>query len=366
MKNIAEYREIHINNVEKDMVLYREVVDAGGIILVPKGFIIKNPQRFKNMLSQHNVYYISIEIPQENVAIKETVEDETSINYKKIKEFVENFEEKKESLKKEFEKIVKGEEIKEEDLSNKIEETLHVFKEDINAFQLMQKLKDLDDITYTHAHNVTLIAYSIGKWLDLNSQDLKDLSLAALLIDIGKIQIPESLLNKKEPLTNDEWLELQKYVIFSYELIKNYSFISSSIKQAVLLHHERMDGSGYPMGITGEKIPLFARILAIADIYSALTAKRAYRAKKTPFEAIKILETQFIGKLDPNILYLFLNRIGDYYVGQRVKLSNGQTGEILFIPKRNIYRPIIKLDHQEALLDLNSPDNQKIELEEFI
>ncbi|SNS79791.1 HD-GYP domain, c-di-GMP phosphodiesterase class II (or its inactivated variant) [Anaerovirgula multivorans] len=357
--------EVHISDVKENMIVGREITNDRGVVLVPKEFVIRNPERFQSMLAQYNVFDVVIEIPKEE-KVPEIVVVEPSVNSLKVKKFVEKFDKKREGLKNEFEKIIKGEGIQEKDLVNKIEETLEVFKEDMNIFQLTQKIKDLDDITYAHAHNVALISYSIGKWLDLKQQDLNDLSLAALLIDIGKIQIPQTLLNKKEQLTNDEWLELQKHVILSYDLIKNYTFISFEIKQAVLLHHEKIDGSGYPMGIKGDKIPLFARIIAIADIYSALTAKRPYRDKKTPFEAIKIMETQFMGKLDTNILYLFLNRIGDYFVGQKVKLSNGQIGEILFIPKRNIYRPIIKLENVDPLMDLTADANKAIEIEEFI
>lgn len=356
--------EIHINDVKENMIVGREITNDRGIILVPKGFLIKNPERFRNMLSQYDISDVIIELPQEEKVTRVPVE-EPPVDSLKVKKYIAAFDKKRESLKNEFEKIVKGEGIQEKDLVDKIEETLEVFKEDINIFQLMQKIKGLDDITYAHAHNVALISYSIGKWLDLKQKDLNDLSLAALLIDIGKIQIPEALLNKKGQLTNDEWVELQKHAVISYDLIKNYSFISNEIKQAVLLHHEKIDGSGYPMGMTGDKIPLFARIIAIADIYSALTANRAYRDKKTPFEAIKIMETQFMGKLDTNILYLFLNRIGDYFVGQKVKLSNGQIGEIVFIPKRNIYRPIIKLENTDTLLDLNAFANKDLDMEEF-
>ncbi|WP_244272649.1 HD-GYP domain-containing protein [Natronincola peptidivorans] len=359
-------QEISIMDVEVGMIVAREILNNRGVVLIPRGFVINDPEHFVDMLSQHSVFTVLIQKPSESSIDEDIVtEEETSPTALKIVNFVKNFDSKRASLKKEFEKIINGDNLHEDDLVNKIQETLEVFKEDINIFQLMQKIKDLDDITYAHAHNVTLIAYSIGKWLDLKPQDLKDLSLAALLIDIGKIQIPTVLLNKKASLTNDEWLELQKHVVFSYDLIKHYDFIAERVKQAVLLHHEKIDGSGYPMGITGDKIPLFARIISIADIYSALTAKRAYRDKKTPFEAIKIMETQFIGKLDTNILYMFLNRIGDYFVGQMVRLNNGETGEIVFIPKRNIYRPILKLSGSDTLLDLNSPENSGVEMEEF-
>lgn len=354
--------EIHISNLEENMIIIQEVINEQGVVLVPKGFVIRNLKRFKDLLLVHDIYTVFARLPEE----EPIPEEEISTHSLKIREFVENFEEKRESLKLEFEKIIRGDNVQEKDLRKKIRNTLEVFEEDINIFQLIQKVKDLDDITYAHAHNVTLITYSIGKWLDLNQDDLKDLSLAALLIDIGKIKLPESLLHKKEKLTNDEWLQLQSHAILSYELIKDYDFLSKKIKDAVLLHHEKMDGSGYPMGFKGDKIPLFAKIISIADVYSALTSQRSYRSKKTPFEAIKILETQFIGKLDTNILYLFLNRIGDYFVGQKVRLNSGEIAKIMFMPKRNIYRPIVQLEDGSTLLDLGAKENEEIEIEEFV
>ncbi len=353
-------QEIHISNLEKGMIIHREILNDAGVVLVPRGFVIRNLERFKDSLLTHDIHTVMAKPPEEKP------EEEESHHALKVKEFIESFDEKRKDLKNEFEKIIRGDDVQEEDLYYKIEDTLEVFEEDLNVFQLIQKIKDLDDITYAHAHNVTLIAHSIGRWLELEAEDLKNLSLAALLIDIGKIQIPQSLLNKKGELTKEEWQQLQGHAILSYELIKDYDFIDPSIKKAVLLHHEKIDGSGYPMGISGDEIPLFAKIIAIADIYSALTSKRPYRSKRTPFEAIKILETQYIGKVDTNILYLFLNRIGDYFIGQRVRLNTGESGEIVFIPKRNTYRPIIKLDNETALLDLSSPQNENIEINEFV
>ena len=108
---------------------------------------------------------------------------------------------------------------------------------------------------------------------------------------------------------------LKSHVIHSFNFIKDNDLVSEKVKKGVLFHHERFDGSGYPRGIKGDDIPLYSKIIAVADIYNALTSIRAHRPKMTPFQAIKILEEEHRDKLDPKVLYVFLNKIGSAYVG---------------------------------------------------
>ncbi len=372
MNKKSGYSQIFVKDIENGMVIAKDILGSNGEILLAEGFKINEAFKIKRSLNQHNVLFVSIvkeeteQVKKERLQTKEKVQILTSdINSQMLTKSINEFNENKMVLKESFNKFVKGQKIEQQEIEKGISDTLKLSKGNINVFQLMQSVKHLDDITYSHCHNVALVSYSIGQWLDLKENDLQELALSGMLIDIGKIQIDDKLLNKEGKLTNDEFLELKKHSIFSHEIIKGYEFISDRVKKAVLLHHERMDGSGDPLGLKGSKIPLFARIIAIADVYNALISDRPYRDKKTPFEAIRILETEYMDKLDANILYLFLRRVASNYIGQGVILNNGDKGEIIFIPKHNLFRPIIKLKNEEQILDLGHNQYEYLDVVEF-
>lgn len=376
-----DYKQVEIDELKNGMVLKSEVVNKYGNVLLPEGMVLQEVEKVKQLLDLHNIRSVRIKV--EDIIQKSFIEEqlegflkpEEYLNTEELEELqlnleVESFKtdlkEVKEELQENFNKILKGEAIEKSEFEENIKKTLEVFKGSLNVFQLLEKMKNYDDLTYAHSQNVALISYAIGKWLDLSQQQLSDLTLSALLLDIGKMQVPVELLNKKEKLTNDEYLECQKHAIYGHQLIKNYSFVTEEVKQTVLLHHERIDGSGYPMGLKGDKIPLLARVLAIADVYSALTSERPYRQKQTPFKAIKTLELEYSNKLDSKILYIFLQRIGNCFVGQSVELSNGSIGKIIFIPKQNIYRPIVKIKNSDTIIDLSQPANHSLEIIDFM
>ena len=144
-------------------------------------------------------------------------------------------------------------------------------------------MRDVDDLTYVHSMNVALIASVIGKWMGYNQEKIKVLTLAGLMHDIGKLLIPEKILNKPGNLTDNEYEIMKKHVNLGYEQVKN-KFMPMSVKEAILLHHEKCDGTGYPFGLKSDKIPETAKIIAIADVYDAMTSSRIYRAPICPFE----------------------------------------------------------------------------------
>lgn len=362
-------RTVFVEGLEAGMIFNEDVVNIFGNVLIVSGTKITEVDRMKEYLKQHKVISVKIRTTDDFSRIEALNLDIDDNSAVKELQYVANYKEEfsniKENLQKEFESIIKGDGIKKESIDSNIQKTLQVFKGNLNVFQLIEKIKDIDDITFAHSHNVTLISYAIGQWIGLKENDLKALTIAAMLIDIGKMQIPTEILNKKEALTSDERDECKKHVIYSYDLIKNLDTIDNNIKQAVLLHHERMDGSGYPMGFRAERIPLLARIVAIADIYNALTSYRPHRDKKTPFEAIRILETEYINKLDTKILYTFLRRIGNCFIGQKVRLNDGRRAEIVFLPKQYLYRPIVKLIPSGEMLDLIDHKNENLFIEDF-
>lgn len=211
----------------------------------------------------------------------------------------------------------------------------------IHMFDMLHNLPAHDDSIYEHSTNVALISATIGKWLNLSETEINNLLLAGLLHDLGKIAIPPELLNKQGKLTDEEFATIKSHPKGSYELIKELP-LDINIKEACLLHHERCDGTGYPFGVSGTKISSYAKILAIADVYDAMTSPRSYRQALPPFKAIEIFEREGFQKYDPKFIMTFLEHIGSSYLHNDVLLSDGRKGEIVMQNKLALSRPLVK------------------------
>lgn len=146
-----------------------------------------------------------------------------------------------------------------------------------------------------HSKHVATIAYIIGRKLGFKGKDLKDLKVAALLHDIGKISIPREILNKKEKLTDEEFELIKEHPRLSDNILKSFEELSH-LRPYIKYHHEKLDGSGYPSGLKGKDIPIQSRIIAIADIFEALTGERPYRSPMPPQNAVTFMETMSIDK----------------------------------------------------------------------
>lgn len=198
-----------------------------------------------------------------------------------------------------------------------------------------------DDYTFHHSLNVAVLCGVIGRWLNYKDQEFKDLVLAGLLHDIGKTQIPLEILKKPAELTSLEMNTMRFHTTRGYNLIKELE-VPQFILFAVLQHHERDDGSGYPLQVTGDKIHPVAKIVAVADTYDAMTSDRVYKKKVTPFQAVDAIVQDMYNKLDPNICSVFLNNVRDYFIGNIVELSDGLRAEVVYLGKFSSARPTVK------------------------
>jgi putative nucleotidyltransferase with HDIG domain len=227
----------------------------------------------------------------------------------------------------------------------------------IELFNMLHCMRNYDDTTYVHSLNVALICNIIGKWLNFNQEDLEIITLSGILHDIGKLMIPNDIITKPAKLTDEEFSTIKTHTIRGYNLLKAMH-IDSRIKHAALMHHERCDGSGYPYGFYNEQIDPFAKLVAIADVYDAMTCARVYRGPLCPFEVISIFESEGYSKYDPRYIMTFLAGIVQTYINNTVRLSNGQVGEIVMINKMELARPVIRLN--ETYIDLTKQRDLQI------
>lgn len=206
-------------------------------------------------------------------------------------------------------------------------------------------LSSYDNYTYIHSINVDILSVIIGIALGFTDIQLRNLSQAALLHDLGKTCISKDIINKPGALTTEEYEEIKNHPRYGYELLKDNDNISSVVRNAVFSHHENEDGTGYPRGLTSDKIHIFAKIIHIADVYDALTAKRIYKDPLNPADAIEFLMANAGTMFDKNILEAFIKHIAPYPVGTSVILSTGQKALVIKNSEAFLTRPIVKLEN---------------------
>ncbi len=216
-----------------------------------------------------------------------------------------------------------------------------------------------NDSIYRHSVNVAAISFILGKWLGLNEKELSLLTYSAILHDFGKLQIGKDILHKKENLTSDESDTLKTHPVIGYHFIKQIPYLDPSVGLTVLMHHERMDGSGYPLHVYHDKIPKFAKIIAIADVFDELNSNRYFKKIKGPLEALKVIQDESITELEPTYCNMFLNHIINYYMGENVLLNDKRSCKIIQVQINDLTNPIM-LDGN-GFLDLKKEKDLYVE-----
>lgn len=356
-------RTIFTFQAKNGMCISKDVFNSAGQLLVAEGTEINN--KVKEMLSFYSVMKINIydeKITDEAKSAPPVINIDTYSqrikNSARFHEFKKSFSENVKEFQSDINSFVnKSSELDLKKLRNEPYSVLSKSDTTINVFDMLHNIEDYDDSTYSHSLNVALISNAIGQWMGYKEQDLEVLTLAGLLHDIGKLMVPEDILKKPEKLTDEEFQLIKLHPIMGYDLVKNED-IDPRIKEVILKHHERCDGTGYPSMLTGESINDFAKIVAIADIYDAMTSKRIYRGAHCPFEVIRLFEDEGFQKYDAKILLNFLERIGQSYINNTVQLSDGRQGEIILLNKNALSKPIIKINND--VVDLSKTHNLTI------
>ncbi|MDH6371826.1 hypothetical protein CA600_03360 [Paenibacillus sp. VTT E-133280] len=218
-------------------------------------------------------------------------------------------------------------------------------------YGVLAALQSKDDYTYRHNVAVGILSTLLGKWLKLKPEDLSMLTIAATLHDIGKMRIPDELLTRPGPLTAEEYQLMKKHTTYGYEMIRDTIGTNHLQALVALQHHERMDGSGYPFGVLGNRITDFSKIVAVADVFHAMTSDRFYRKASPLYEVLLQMEESVFGKLDPYICRVFINKLMQSMIGNEVELTDGRTGKIIMILATDPLRPLVNID--DDFIDLS-------------
>jgi len=233
-----------------------------------------------------------------------------------------------------------------------------------NMVSNLLNLRNYDDYTFQHSVNVAATASVLGLALGYNYEDLLHLAKGALFHDIGKMLVDIKILNKPGKLTIEEFEEIKKHPKYGYEYAKKHLHMHEDSLICILQHHEKFNGNGYPDSKEGKKIHRNAQIVAIADVYDAITSKRVYNEPVLPSEAIEYIMANADYHFDSDIVDVFLEKVAVYPLGTCVKLSNGLKGLICENYEGYVLRPkieLIKADHVESqYLNLMDKKNSAI------
>lgn len=242
-----------------------------------------------------------------------------------------------------FNEVRMGNAIKVSEVAPLVEEISQSITRNPEAFLNLARLKTKDDYTYMHSVAVCALMIALGKQLGLNSADLKEVGLAGLLHDVGKMMIPEDILNKPGKLTDEEFEIVKGHPLKGWELLHSSPDITATALDVCLHHHERVDGKGYPDKLSGDKLTLFARMGAVCDVYDALTSNRCYKNGWEPADTIRKMAEWRDGHFDERVFQAFVKTIGIYPSGTLVRLKSGRLAIVLEQTERSLLSPVVKV-----------------------
>lgn len=224
---------------------------------------------------------------------------------------------------------------------------LHEMRSNKNFTLNLANIYTTDGFLYHHSVNVAIMSLSIGMAYGLTDKQLIELGVGTLLHDVGKLKIPPEILNKPGRLTNEEFEIIKQHSMWGYQMLNSQDDISSVVAHIALEHHEKVDGTGYPRGLTGREMHTYAKITSVADVYEALTANRCYRQGHLPDHALELLMGSCGSHFDYEIVQLFLRTIAIYPTGMTVTLSTGETAVVAENNPHHPQRPVIRIIKNE-------------------
>lgn len=304
--------ELPVAKLESGMRLARDVILRDGRILLLKGFTIK--PRYIQKLEAYKVKTVFIEevlVPIEKID-EERIYEDAFTNIKNVMESVRC-----------------GDIADIRILRDTVDEMVRYILNDDVVFMALTGIRDIDNYTFLHCVDVCIYSVITAKALNMTTDEIKEVAMAAILHDIGKCKIPLDILNKPDKLNDDEFFIIKNHAIYGMDIIKNTPGLTAKISKIVCQHHEKWDGSGYPLGLKNFDIDRSARIVSVADVYDALTANRIYRKRFMPHEAAEYLLAQSETHFDPKILKVFIDSIAVYPEGIVVMLNTGEIAKVL-------------------------------------
>lgn len=356
-------QRVLLSDLTSGMITAEDVFSMDNQLIVPKGIALT-----ENLIARlFSFDLFSIKVEDDVLTTSLDTEHLSEASYaEKLKaspDYLAFKEEFKDNLDKlEFSLNALVEKNKDFDPHNLLSDTMGLIENresrSTGIMDMILNMHDFDDCTYTHSLNVALICNILAGWLRFSPAEKELATACGLFHDVGKLQIPAEIMKKPGKLTPAEYQIIKTHPLESYKLLSRYE-LPDEVKNAALMHHERCDGSGYPYGFTFDKINRFARLVAVADVYEAMTSSRTYRDALCPFNVITYFENDGLQKYDPEFLLPFLENIVNTFLNQEVRLTNGLEGRIIYVNPVSLSKPTVKVG--DCFLDLKEIGNVGIE-----
>lgn len=329
--------------------LKEEVHTPLGGVLFQKGWLLRD--REIQILKAFLIRQVAIETDEDEKDDEQTVQNTST---EEVPPLFNEYEKMFKFIKQLFPNIAanSSQPIPMLELRNHLQALLdHISNYNVLSFS-PTKIKEQDYIYHTSVL-VAMTTYLMAGWFGLPKKDHFPIALAGLFHDIGNVEVDPEILNKSGKLTDEEVQEVKRHTIIGYNMLKKVPAINEGVKLAALQHHEKEDGSGYPLGVKGDKIHIYAKIIAIADIYHAMTNKRNYKNAQSPYLVLEQLYNEAFGKLEPGMVQTFITKLTQIHNGTLVRLSDNEIGEIVFTDRSHPTRPWVKVDGRIVNLATN-------------
>ncbi len=211
-----------------------------------------------------------------------------------------------------------------------------------DALLSLCRIKNKDDYTFLHSVSVGALLISFAHALDFNRTVIKQLGVGGMLHDIGKTKVPNEILNKPSKLTEEEFIIMKSHVVHGCSILRRSPGIAQVSFDVAAQHHERFDGSGYPLGLKNLETSVYGQMAAIVDVYDAITADRCYHKGMTPTVAVRKMFEWSKFHFNPNLLRTFIRTVGIYPVGTLVMLESGKLGVVIEQCETDMTKPLVR------------------------
>lgn len=332
-------RLVAFNDLKPNMIIADDFYGIRGEILAKKDTVIT--ERYITGLAKYEIPFLYVfDEPGEGIEVKCNItsgtRNDATQNLKKLYEAIKanqsaSYSKLLDPCKKSVERIVED-----------------VIAEKIDLYDVFD-IKLIENYRYQQPVNVLLISTIIGKALGLGYMELYEMGMAAYFHDIGNLFIDEEVLNKFDKLTDEEYRLIQKHAELGYKFAKEKLMLPMKTYLAIGQHHERFDGTGYPYKKVGEDINRYARIIAIADVYDALSSRRRQRTALNPAQAFKVIIEGAGSHFDPKFVRTFFGIVSPYPIGYTIKLPDTKMGVVIENYHGKPFNPMIKVFSEQGV-----------------
>ncbi len=333
-------------------VLEEDVFSRTGAMLLAKGTLLKYADIYT--LLRQNVHQVKAVAPDKLLA-GEQMDSVVKQLYNSVedKELFVRYVKTVKSTKEMFEKVSEHYTPSVNEVTTTFYPLVEQILKQTSVFRALYMLDGSEGYTYRHSINVGVLSSLIAKLMKKNQDDILLMAHAGFLHDIGKMLIPKDILLKPDKLTNVEFETVKLHTVYGYNLISRMAESNSILAECALLHHVRLDGSGYPYHRAGTPLPIESQIISIADVFDAICSDRVYKIRRSPFMAAQYLwEAGCKGLLNIEVITVFVHYIVSLYIGSTAVLNTGEEVEVILVYNDEPVRPLVR--SEKGYLDLRS------------